>query len=79
MRDGGRALAKLVRQLAGRGAGGGVITRQRTLMAAFAAEVAAALPGSLQGTATAEALRGMVDLDRETLAAIEPPRGYGRH
>jgi hypothetical protein len=37
-----------------------------------------ALPESLRGTATAEALQAIVDLDLETLAAIEPPRGYGR-
>jgi hypothetical protein len=38
----------------------------------------AVLPRSLEGTATAEALQAIVDLDLETLAAIEPPRGYGR-
>jgi hypothetical protein len=37
-----------------------------------------ALPESLRGTATAEALQAIVDLDLDTLAAIEPPRGYGR-
>ena len=37
-----------------------------------------ALPESLRGTATAEALQAIVELDLETLAAIEPPRGYGR-
>ena len=37
-----------------------------------------ALPESLRGTATAEALQAIVDLDLEALAAIEPPRGYGR-
>lgn len=37
-----------------------------------------AMPASLQGTATAEALQAIVDLDLEALAAIEPPRGYGR-
>jgi hypothetical protein len=37
-----------------------------------------ALPESLRGTATAEALQAIVDLDLETIAAIEPPRGYGR-
>lgn len=36
------------------------------------------LPASLQGSATAEALQAVVDLDLEALAAIEPPRGYGR-
>ena len=37
-----------------------------------------ALPDTLQGTATADALQAIVDLDLDTLAAIEPPRGYGR-
>ena len=37
-----------------------------------------AMPASLLGTATAEALQAIVDLDLEALAAIEPPRGYGR-
>ncbi len=37
-----------------------------------------ALPESLRGTATAEALQAIVDLDLDALAAIEPPRGYGR-
>ena len=37
-----------------------------------------ALPEALRGTATAEALQAIVDLDLETIAAVEPPRGYGR-
>jgi hypothetical protein len=37
-----------------------------------------AMPESLRGTATAEALRAIIDLDLDVLAAIEPPRGYGR-
>jgi hypothetical protein len=37
-----------------------------------------ALPESLRGTTTAEALQAIVDLDLDALAAIEPPRGYGR-
>lgn len=37
-----------------------------------------ALPETLRATATAEALQAIVDLDLDTLAAIEPPRGYGR-
>jgi hypothetical protein len=36
------------------------------------------LPASLHGSATAEALQAVADLDLEALAAIEPPRGYGR-
>lgn len=36
------------------------------------------LPGSLHGSATAEALQAVADLDLDTLAGIEPPRGYGR-
>ena len=37
-----------------------------------------ALPDTLQGTATADALQAIADLDLDTLAAIEPPSGYGR-
>ena len=37
-----------------------------------------ALPDALRETATADALQAVVDLDLGELAAIEPPRGYGR-
>jgi hypothetical protein len=37
-----------------------------------------ALPDSLRDTATDEALQAIVDLDFDELAAIVPPRGYGR-
>jgi hypothetical protein len=37
-----------------------------------------ALPDSLHGSATAEALQEIVDFDLDDLAAIRPPRGYGR-
>jgi hypothetical protein len=37
-----------------------------------------ALPESLRDTTTAEALQAIVDLDLDELAAVEPPRGYGR-
>ena len=37
-----------------------------------------ALPEPPRGTATAEALQAIVDLDLDALAAIEPPHGYGR-
>ncbi len=36
------------------------------------------LPDSLHGSATAEALQAIADLDLDALADIEPPRGYGR-
>jgi hypothetical protein len=36
------------------------------------------LPVSLHSSAMAEALQAVADLDLEALAAIEPPRGYGR-
>ena len=36
------------------------------------------LPDSLRGSATAEALQAIIDLDLDDLAAIAPPRGYGR-
>jgi len=48
-----------------------------TLQAGYAAWLEA-LPGTLRDTATAEALQIIVDLDLETLASVEPPRGYGR-
>jgi hypothetical protein len=38
----------------------------------------AALPDSLQGSATADALEAIVDHDLAPLADVEPPRGYGR-
>ena len=38
----------------------------------------AAIPDSLQGSATAEALEAIVDVDLTPLADVEPPRGYGR-
>ena len=37
-----------------------------------------ALPDSLRDSATAQALQPIVDLDLDELAAIVPPRGYGR-
>ena len=37
-----------------------------------------ALPEALQGTATAEALRAICDLDLQELQTVEPPRGFGR-
>ncbi|MBV8088182.1 MAG: hypothetical protein JO139_01160 [Alphaproteobacteria bacterium] len=37
-----------------------------------------ALPEPLRDGATGEALQAIVDLDLDELAAIEPPRGYGR-
>jgi hypothetical protein len=36
------------------------------------------LPESLQGSATAEALRAICDLDLSEIEAVEPPRGFGR-
>lgn len=48
-----------------------------TLQAEYAAWCDA-LPASLHDTATAVALQTIVDLDLDSLSAIEPPRGYGR-
>ena len=48
---------------------------------ALQAEYAAwwdALPDSLHDSATAEALQAIVELDLDELAAVAPPRGYGR-
>ena len=37
-----------------------------------------ALPESLRDSATAAALQDRIDLDLDAIAAIQPPRGYGR-
>ena len=37
-----------------------------------------ALPDNQQDSATAEALRAIVDLDLSELQEVEPPRGFGR-
>jgi hypothetical protein len=37
-----------------------------------------ALPDALRDSATGDALQAIIDLDLDELAAIEPPRGYGR-
>jgi hypothetical protein len=37
-----------------------------------------ALPDNQQDSATAEALRAIVELDLSELQAVEPPRGFGR-
>jgi hypothetical protein len=47
------------------------------LQAAYA-DWLAALPDSLQASATAEALEAIVELDLADLAGVELPRGYGR-
>ena len=36
------------------------------------------LPESLEGSATAEKLHAITELDLDELLAIDPPRGYGR-
>jgi len=48
---------------------------------ALQAEFAAwcdALPDNLRNSATADALQAIADLNLDELAAIVPPRGYGR-
>ncbi len=50
-------------------------------MIAVQAECAAwfeALPESLRDSATATTLQDMIDLDLDAIAAVQPPRGYGR-
>jgi len=50
-------------------------------MFAIQAECAAwfdALPASLRDSATAEALEAMIELDLDSIAAVQPPLGYGR-
>jgi hypothetical protein len=37
-----------------------------------------ALPESLRDSVTAVALQDVIDLDLDTIAAVQPPRGYGR-
>lgn len=37
-----------------------------------------ALPESLRDSATATALQDIIDLDLDEIAAVQPPRGYGR-
>ena len=37
-----------------------------------------ALPESLRDSVTAAALQDMIDLDLDAIAAVQPPRGYGR-
>ena len=52
-----------------------------TGLLALQAEYAAwydVLPDSLRDTPTAVALQAIVDLDLDELAAVMPPRGYGR-
>jgi hypothetical protein len=53
------------------------VTELLVLQAAYTAWFEG-LPESLRGTATANALEAIVELDLDTLAAITPPRGYGR-
>jgi len=36
------------------------------------------MPESLRDSATAEALQEIVEFDLDDLAALNPPRGYGR-
>jgi hypothetical protein len=48
-----------------------------TLQTEFAAW-SDSLPDNLRETATGEALQAIVELDLDDLAAIVPPRGYGR-
>ena len=53
------------------------VTELLALQGAYAAWLEA-LPDTLQGTATADALQVIADLDLDSLAAIDPPSGYGR-
>jgi len=53
------------------------VAEQTKLQAEYAAWLQN-LPDNLQDTATAEALRAISELDLSELAAIVPPRGFGR-
>ncbi|MBC7634202.1 MAG: hypothetical protein H7251_01230 [Acetobacteraceae bacterium] len=52
------------------------VTALGKLQAAYTAWLEA-LPDNQQGSATAEALQTIVDLDLTELQTIEPPRGFG--
>jgi hypothetical protein len=45
---------------------------------AYYADWFSAMPENLRDTPTAEALQAIVDLDLDELAAVVPPRGFGR-
>src|SRR5208337_1278068 len=53
------------------------ITELLTLQAEYAAWLDA-LPEATRDGATVEALRAIADLDLDEIAAIDPPRGFGR-
>jgi hypothetical protein len=53
------------------------ITELLTLQAEYAAWFDA-LPEATRDGATGEALQAIVDLDLDEIAAIDPPRGFGR-
>jgi hypothetical protein len=53
------------------------VTELVTLQAEYRAWFEA-LPEATRDSATGEALQAIVDLDLDDLAAIEPPRGFGR-
>ena len=53
------------------------ITELLALQAGYAAWLEA-LPEATRASATGEALQAIVDLDPDELAAIQPPRGFGR-
>jgi hypothetical protein len=54
-----------------------IVAELLTLQAEYAAW-SDGLPDNLRDSATAEALQAIVDLDLADLAAIVPPRGFGR-
>ena len=54
-----------------------MLSQSLALQAAYTAWFEA-LPEPLRGTPTADALEAIVELDLDALAAITPPRGYGR-
>ena len=53
------------------------VTELLNLQAEYAAW-SETLPDSLRDSATGQSLQEIVDLDLDDLAAIQPPRGYGR-
>jgi hypothetical protein len=53
------------------------ITELLTLQAEYAAWLDA-LPEATRDSATGEALQAIADLDLDEIAAVDPPRGFGR-
>ena len=69
--------ARAERRLSRRQRWRAAITELLTLQAEYAAWLDA-LPEATRDGATAEALQAIVELDLDEIAALDPPRGFGR-